>query len=485
MGEIAQFLEESLASESIPGGTTIAGDIPVQVRATASDSSVQSARQSSQAPSLISANASQRNPKPPETKAPPCPSTKSRRKRQVSPSLDHSDDLISKKEVPVQPIPKARQKSTKAVPDSESVDSQPAPDGTNTDDEDISPRLKRKRHLVKLRAEKQGPRPTRQAKTAAVKSNAAIALFNPSSGEEDDGDEYQDEDAAESSRRSRSSTQDLESRPQKQKRTISPRARAAKPTASGVRKRKAIKRKKENRAGSQAPDNASSRDELEAEESASDTPIDAMKVKMNVLCAHERGKGRGSEVLSKRMKLVIERRDREKAERLMARETEKQKRRTPVVRRSLPRDDGEQDDEDARDGSTAAGGSVRGASEQPTNETTQASADAKALMESLGLEELDSDDDMDNFEEVVFDEFASSRGSKSKQTAKSAVPAADVLPDIEEEEEEVVEEDYVPEATQYAPQLRVVDGQIILDQDSLQVDRQDQVSESDVLIISI
>ncbi|KAI9608513.1 hypothetical protein H4Q26_004696 [Puccinia striiformis f. sp. tritici PST-130] len=102
------------------------------------------------------------------------------------------------------------------------------------------------------------------------------------------------------------------------------------------------------------------------------------------------------------------------------------------------------------------------------------------IIDEYGLDELNSDEDFEDFEET--------QNTQQQQPKESSTPkqntTVDNNDDEEEEEEEVVEEDfnvddYVPQASLYAPQLRVVNGQMILDQDSLEVDRQDQDVELD------
>ncbi|KAI7963622.1 hypothetical protein MJO29_004049 [Puccinia striiformis f. sp. tritici] len=110
------------------------------------------------------------------------------------------------------------------------------------------------------------------------------------------------------------------------------------------------------------------------------------------------------------------------------------------------------------------------------------------IIDEYGLDELNSDEDFEDFEEVEYDQFTSSKNKKKttqqQQPKESSTPKQTTTvynnDDEEEEEEEVVEEDfnvddYVPQASLYAPQLKVVNGQMILDQDSLEVDRRDQM----------
>ncbi|KAI9608511.1 hypothetical protein H4Q26_004694 [Puccinia striiformis f. sp. tritici PST-130] len=97
-------------------------------------------------------------------------------------------------------------------------------------------------------------------------------------------------------------------------------------------------------------------------------------------------------------------------------------------------------------------------SEGDDNSTSIEENHKQKIIDEYGLDELNSDEDFEDFEETT------------------TVYNND---DEEEEEEEVVEEDfnvddYVPQASLYAPQLKVVNGQMILDQDSLEVDRRDQ-----------
>ncbi|POW06923.1 hypothetical protein PSTT_08658 [Puccinia striiformis] len=114
------------------------------------------------------------------------------------------------------------------------------------------------------------------------------------------------------------------------------------------------------------------------------------------------------------------------------------------------------------------------------------------IIDEYGLDELNSDEDFEDFEEVEYDQFTSSKNKKKttqqQQPRESSTPkqttTVDNNDDKEKEEEEVVGkdfnlDDYVPQASLYAPQLRVVNGQMILDQDSLEVDRQDQEVELD------
>ncbi|KNE91007.1 hypothetical protein PSTG_15571 [Puccinia striiformis f. sp. tritici PST-78] len=111
------------------------------------------------------------------------------------------------------------------------------------------------------------------------------------------------------------------------------------------------------------------------------------------------------------------------------------------------------------------------------------------IIDEYGLDELNSDEDFEDFEEVEYDQFTSSKNKKKttqqQQPKESSTPKQTTTvynnDDEEEEEEEVVEEDfnvddYVPQASLYAPQLKVVNGQMILDQDSLEVDRRDQLN---------
>lgn len=354
---------------------------------------------------------------------------------------------------PPKKAPTVKKPRKKAVPN-------PNPtENADADEEDISPRLKRKRHLSALRAAKaKGKGKGRKSATPDLMvtplDNTAhpendpetTKLFNDSSGSEDDGDNYEESDDDESQ-----SENNEKVKPKPKKRSAS--------------KSKSKPQPKKKKAKKNDPD--------EDDDEASDTPIDPSKVKMDFLCAPQLSKGRGCETLQNRMKLVIERRDREKMERMAKREEEKRKRRTPAPRRETTV---VEEDEEAEEGDE-----VQEEDEDEETEVANTAAQAKkSLAEAYGLEDLDSDDDMDNFEEVTFDEFQTT-SKKTKSNPKAPVPQ--VLPDIEEEEEEVVEEDYVPEPTQYAPQLRVVDGQIVLDQDSLQVERQDQNDRLDEMEI--
>lgn len=245
-----------------------------------------------------------------------------------------------------------------------------------------------------------------------------------------------------------------------------------------------------------------------------DTPLDPTEVSMAELTNPNHQKGQTSEVLEKRIRLIIERRDREKLERIAAREETKKRARQVLIDRvramklkqkeQKTRDPSATDElvepetgSDVDHPATADGSPAHATDESPPTEDET----KKKLLEQYGLEGLDSDEDMEEYEEVIFDEFAKSskgksssgNGSRTTKTGSNAKPGsknpsngAANDEDGSEEEEEVVEEvvefneeDYTPQASQYAPQLRVVNGQIVLDQDSLQVDRRDQSPELD------
>ncbi|KAG0141625.1 hypothetical protein CROQUDRAFT_663585 [Cronartium quercuum f. sp. fusiforme G11] len=415
------------------------GDIPVPTQCSLLGSSPVPAQAPS--PSLPADAVANTNQKPR-----PKPRVKqAKRSKQLS-SQKPSAELSNKKARAARK-PKATLATSRTAPTG-SIENEN--ENRDEEDEDISPRLRRKRHLLKLRAEKQekdgdqSSTPYSTTRKLRERSERRISpkLFNDSS--EASGEEAQVEDRSFMAS-SIAGEEEAESGQKKRNRK----------GRKGLAVKRARKVKiKGLKSGS--------------EEEDEDTPIDPAKMTLTALCVPEARRGRRSELLESRMKLVIERRDREKAERMQLRaERRKRKRQTPVERREKTREkegeEGGEGEQECQEGEEEEGNGDRSAA--------AAKATRQSLAETYGLEELDSDDDMDNFEEVVFDEFAKSTRAK-KNTPALKAPIAP-LADIEEEEEEIVEEDYVPEARQYAPQLRVVDGQIVLDQDSLQVDRQE------------
>ncbi|POW06922.1 hypothetical protein PSTT_08659, partial [Puccinia striiformis] len=252
---------------------------------------------------------------------------------------------------------------------------------------------------------------------------------------------------------------------------------------------------------------------IDEEEEEEDEVLDPSKVSMASLTNPNRSKGQSSEVLDKRLQLIIERRDREKQERSLARLESKRKSKLVLINRvkdvkarqvkfqelggsevgdngsvvdksdKNDKDIGQQGEDDEERDIDWAG---------DDNSTSIKENQKQKIIDEYGLDELNSDEDFEDFEEVEYDQFASSKNKKKttqqQQEKESSTPqqttTVDNNDDEEEEEEEVVEEDfnvddYVPQASLYAPQLRVVNGQMILDQDSLEVDRRDQEVELD------
>ncbi|WAQ84399.1 hypothetical protein PtA15_4A852 [Puccinia triticina] len=245
------------------------------------------------------------------------------------------------------------------------------------------------------------------------------------------------------------------------------------------------KQKKKKQVGEGVDENAGPEGEegVEEGELSSDGPLDPTKVSMAELTRPERLKGQSSEVLAKHLELIVERREREKNERAVARQEAKQEARLRLFNRAQSvkarrkqREDGqldgdEQEEEDFSqqqlspaqpqdDGqpSQAPDGALE--QQQADDTETQAESRKRKIMEEYGLEDLDSDDDLADFEEVDYDEFA--KGSKKNPATAPPAKKTAATP-----------------ASQYAPQLRVVDGQMVLDQDSLAVDRRDHTPPLD------
>ncbi|POW18168.1 hypothetical protein PSHT_06127 [Puccinia striiformis] len=334
------------------------------------------------------------------------------------------------------------------------------------EEEDISPRLKRKRHLEQSRKNKKN----KAQKITTTSINA--------DDEEEGGD-------------------------------VSIEKINAKVNA------RAIKRRSNTQNGTTKKKQKSTTTEetIDEEEEEEDEVLDPSKVSMASLTNPNRSKGQSSEVLDKRLQLIIERRDREKQERSLARLESKRKAKLVLINRvkdvkarqvkfqelggSEVGDNGsvvdksDKNDEDiGQQGEDDEERDIDWAGDD--NSTSIKENQKQKIIDEYGLDELNSDEDFEDFEEVEYDQFASSKNKKKttqqQQEKESSTPqqttTVDNNDDEEEEEEEVVEEDfnvddYVPQASLYAPQLRVVNGQMILDQDSLEVDRRDQEVELD------
>ncbi|OAV92724.1 hypothetical protein PTTG_02515 [Puccinia triticina 1-1 BBBD Race 1] len=372
--------------------------------------------------------------------------------------------------------PPPKKKPANFIPDQSAA---AAAEEEEEEEEDISPRLKRKRHLEQLRKSKKN------------KKNDSLT---PSQNQEND--DQMDK-----------INQKVSARFKKRQEKKAAGSQVKKPRGSQQ------KQKKKKQVGEGVDENAGPEGEegVEEGELSSDGPLDPTKVSMAELTRPERLKGQSSEVLAKRLELIVERREREKNERAVARQEAKQEARLRLFNRAQSvkarrkqREDGqldgdEQEEEDFSqqqlspaqpqdDGqpSQAPDGALE--QQQADDTETQAESRKRKIMEEYGLEDLDSDDDLADFEEVDYDEFA--KGSKknpatappAKKTAATPA-AADEEEDDDDDENMVVEEfnvdDYVPQASQYAPQLRVVDGQMVLDQDSLAVDRRDHTPPLD------
>ncbi|PLW09835.1 hypothetical protein PCANC_20021 [Puccinia coronata f. sp. avenae] len=362
-----------------------------------------------------------------------------------------------------------------------------APD-EEEEEEDISPRLKRKRHLEQLRKNKKNKSNNNQGESQVCQTNDRVH----------------------------------------QKSITKLKAQARKPKSS-TRTKKGSKGKKavvgdENGGtvvveGRSGPDGGEGEEEEEEEEG----PLDPTKVSMASLTNAHLSKGQTSEVLEKRVEMIMERRDREKKERMTAREEKKRQAKLVLINRAqsvkarrkqqrlddqhqqqLPsgvqkEPDEEQlavtSDEEMADGfGDNDNDDNDDDGEQEQDKEKEAESRKQKIMQEYGLEDIDSDDDLADFEEVEYDEFARKQKTTTTTAAASssftaaAAPAATsakskkkaAVPHDEQEEEEEVEveefnvDDYVPQASQYAPQLRVVDGQMVLDQDSLEVNRRDQ-----------
>lgn len=316
--------------------------------------------------------------------------------------------------------------------------------------EDISPRLKRKKHLEELRKKKK---------------LAVVANLNQTQDQQDT-----DQLGALSER-----------------------------CASRYKRRNLAKIKKSKEAKQRGKENIV-KDQQTGSETDSDTPIDPQKVAMSELTNPHHCKGQTSQTLQARLKLIIERRAREKNERMVAREENKKLARQALLDRSLKlKKNLEQDNvsENQQDEPVDTNDKNNNNDEQddgdnqPDEETRNNDQaiiinekdNNKKLMKEYGLEDLNSDSDMEDLEEVIFDEFTNIKkvyGSIGKKSIQSMQQNNS----DDEEEEEIVEEnfeenDYAPQGAQYAPQLRVVDGQIVLDQDSLEVNRCDQSPQLD------
>ncbi|MBW0483980.1 hypothetical protein O181_023695 [Austropuccinia psidii MF-1] len=210
-----------------------------------------------------------------------------------------------------------------------------------------------------------------------------------------------------------------------------------------------------------------------------DSPFDLTTCSMAELSKFQINQGKSSEILEARMKLVIERRDREKAERKI--ERDKLKIRKPI---SNPNSNPEKSSQPPEN-----------LSSQPNHKDPDKSVEENLILDhnqispktatelkenhpdqELGSDDSDSDDDLEDFEEVVFDQFAHLKKSQSSKSKPNPLQSTSTEPKQPEPpiDQDVDLDDYLPEPTQFAPQLRVVDGQIILDQDSLQVNRADQ-----------
>ncbi|KAI8449873.1 hypothetical protein BY996DRAFT_4393291 [Phakopsora pachyrhizi] len=211
----------------------------------------------------------------------------------------------------------------------------------------------------------------------------------------------------------------------------------------------------------------------------SETGLNPGETTMRDLCLPERSRGISSEVLEQRTKLVVERREREKRERFATLQAKKMRNSRPLARSTDSRADEpahasnnvsfqESRDEENVDSSAVS-----------TETGTQAEPTAVEQTEEDKANHSDSEDNMEDLEEVIFEEFSSLKkrvsNAEASKTAKEPSKSSQQIHN-EDEDEDFEEQEYVSEATQYAPQLRVVNGQLVLDQDSLEVNRQDPVS---------
>ncbi|KAI9617143.1 hypothetical protein KEM48_004932 [Puccinia striiformis f. sp. tritici PST-130] len=333
------------------------------------------------------------------------------------------------------------------------------------EEEDISPRLKRKRHLEQLRKNKKNK--AQKITTASINGE-----------EEEEGDISIEKINAKVNARA------IKHRSNKQKGTTK-------------------KKQKSN----------TTEETINEEEDEEDEVLDPSKVSMASLTNPNRSKGQSSEILDKRLQLIIERRDREKQERSLARLESKRKAKLVLINRVKDVKARQVKFQELGGSEVGDNGSVVDKSDKNDEDISQQGEDdeerdidwagddnstsikenhKQKIIDEYGLDELNSDEDFEDFEEVEYDQFASSKNKKKttqqQQPKESSTPkqntTVDNNDDEEEEEEEVVEEDfnvddYVPQASLYAPQLRVVNGQMILDQDSLEVDRRDQDVELD------
>ncbi|KAH9469892.1 hypothetical protein Pst134EA_007164 [Puccinia striiformis f. sp. tritici] len=334
------------------------------------------------------------------------------------------------------------------------------------EEEDISPRLKRKRHLEQLRKNKKN-------KAQPI----TTASINP---EEEHGD-------------------------------ISIEIINAKVNARAIKRRS----NKQNGTSKKKQKSTTTEETIDEEEDEEDEALDPSKVSMASLTNPNQSKGQSSEILDKRLQLIIERRDRKKQERSLARLESKRKAKLVLINRFKDVKARQLKFQEFRGSEVGDNGSVVDKTDKNDEDVGQQGEDdeerdidwagddnstsikenhKQKIIDEYGLDELNSDEDFEDFEEVEYDQFASSKNKKKttqpQQPKESSTPkqtaTGDNNDDEEEEEgeEEVVEEDfnvddYVPQASLYAPQLRVVNGQMILDQDSLEVDRRDQEVELD------
>ncbi|KAA1110408.1 Transcription factor TFIIIB component B [Puccinia graminis f. sp. tritici] len=409
------------------------------------------------------------------------------------PSPTLSDHQSQPTNTQKQPTPRASQTKSKPPIKKQRAKVVRAESNDPNEEEDISPRLKRKQHLEELRKNKKKKKPNDE------RGNSQAPSQNQDDNDDDDDGTHAQMDKINgkvSARFKRRLEKTCKKPAKKTKRTPQPK-----------------NKKKSNLDQEGVDENEGPEGEGEEEGEESDGPLDPTKVSMADLTRPERAKGQSSEVLEKRLQLIIERRDREKNERLMARlEAKKQARlvlfnRAQSVkarRKSLSdRLDTDLQNDDHPDRMSTGSSPLQEASEttpdqqqQEEEEQQQQQQDEdpnesrkRKIMEEYGLEDLDSDDDLADFEEVEYSEFKTSAkksSQPSKSTTTTSVDQANQQDpqDQEEQEEEVVEEefnvdDFVPQAAHFAPQLRVVNGQIILDQDSLEVDRRDQTPQLD------
>ncbi|WAR55229.1 hypothetical protein PtB15_4B849 [Puccinia triticina] len=192
------------------------------------------------------------------------------------------------------------------------------------------------------------------------------------------------------------------------------------------------KQKKKKQVGEGVDENAGPEGEegVEEGELSSDGPLDPTKVSMAELTRPERLKGQSSEVLAKRLELIVERREREKNERAVARQEAKQEARLRLFNRAQS---------------------------------------VKARRKQREDGQLDGDEQ----EEEDF----------SQQQLSPAQPQDDgqpsQAPDGALEQQQADDTETQAESRKRKIMEEVVDGQMVLDQDSLAVDRRDHTPPLD------